>query len=108
MKLAATISPALLSLATNSPSLVDYIEVNGEADISVLESALALRPALLHDISYDVWLNYENPFDAATMTKAREMIEMARPPWHSTGIGASAEPQGHTTEYWRGAPDSAL
>lgn len=63
---------------------------------------------LLHDISYDVWLNYDQPFDAATMAKARTMIEMARPPWHSTGIGASAEPQGHTTPYWRGAPASAL
>lgn len=42
------------------------------------------------------------------MAKARTMIEMARPPWHSTGIGASAEPQGHTTPYWRGAPASAL
>lgn len=74
----------------------------------MLERALALRPVLLHDISYNVWLNYENPFDDATMTKARTMIEMARPPWHSTGIGASAEPQGHTTEYWRGALDYAL
>lgn len=98
----------MLSLLTSSQIPVDYIEVNGEQDLATLERALALRPVLLHDISYDVWLNYENPFDAETMSKARAMIEMARPPWHSTGIGASAEPQGHTTEYWRGAPASAL
>ncbi len=98
----------MLSLLTHSQIPVDYIEVNGEETIAALQDALALRPVLLHDISYDVWLNYENPFDAATMSKARAMIEMARPPWHSTGIGASAEPQGHTTEYWRGAPESAL
>jgi uncharacterized protein (UPF0276 family) len=108
MKISATISPALLSLANSSPNLVDYIEVNGEEELTTLERALALRPVLLHDISYDVWLNYDNPFDAATMDKARTMIEMARPPWHSTGIGASAEPQGHTTPFWRGAPDYAL
>lgn len=42
------------------------------------------------------------------MRKARTMLDMARPPWHSTGIGASAEPQGHTTPFWRGAPDYAL
>lgn len=98
----------MLSLLSSSQIPVDYIEVNGEAELATLEHALTLRPVLLHDISYDVWLNYENPFDEATMTKARAMMEMARPPWHSTGIGASAEPQGHTTEYWRGAPASAL
>ncbi len=87
---------------------VDYIEVNGERDIATLERALALRPVLLHDISYTFWLNYADPFDAATMAKARAMIDLAHPPWHSTGIGASAEPQGHTTEFWRGAPASDL
>lgn len=82
--------------------------MNGESDVATLQSALALRPVLLHDISYDFWLNYQDPFDPDTMSKARAMLELARPPWHSTGIGASAEPQGHTTDYWRGAPDSAL
>jgi len=63
---------------------------------------------LLHDISYRFWLNYEDPFDSATMTKARAMLDLVKPPWHSTGIGASAEPQAHTTEFWRGAPAEAL
>ncbi len=108
MKIGATISPALLSLLDKHLIEVDYIEVNGERDVATLQRALALRPVLLHDISYQFWLNYADPFDEATMAKARAMIEMARPSWHSTGIGASAEPQGHTTEYWRGAPASAL
>jgi len=82
--------------------------VNGEQDIATLERALALRPVLLHDVSNHVWLNYQDPFDEATMSQARRMLDMARPPWFSTGIGASAEPQGHTTPYWRGAPASAL
>lgn len=108
MKIGATISPALLSLLDRNQIDLDYIEVNGERDLATLERALALRPVLLHDISYQFWLNYEDPFDEATMTKARAMLALAKPPWHSTGIGASAEPQAHTTEFWRGAPASAL
>ena len=108
MKIGATISPALLSLLDNRRIDVDYIEVNGERDLASLQRALALRPVLLHDISYRHWLNYEDPFDDATMHKARTMLDLAKPPWHSAGIGASAEPQAHTTEFWRGAPDSAL
>ncbi|MFN8464891.1 MAG: DUF692 family protein [Caldilineaceae bacterium] len=108
MRIGATLSPALMSLLERKLIDVDYIEVNGELEMEVLEAALALRPVLLHDISYRFWLNYEDPFDAATMAKARAMIDLAQPPWHSTGIGASAEPQQHTTEYWRGAPVDAL
>lgn len=98
----------MLSLLSKSPAQVDYIELNGDADLETLDRALALRPVLLHDIAGDVWLNYEHPFEETRMAKARAMMERARPPWHSTGIGASAEPQGHTTEYWRGAPAGAL
>ncbi len=108
MKIGATISPALLSLLDNNQIDVDYIEVNGERDVDTLRRALSLRPVLLHDISYRFWLNYADPFDEPTMTKARTMLDLAQPPWHSTGIGASAEPQAHTSEFWRGAPDSAL
>ncbi len=108
MKIGATLSPALMSLLGRSLIDVDYVEVNGELELDVLKAALALRSVLLHDISYRFWLNYEDPFDAATMDKARTMIKLAQPPWHSTGIGASAEPQPHTTEYWRGAPADAL
>lgn len=108
MKIGATISPALLSLLDRKQIDVDYIEVNGERDVATLQRALALRPVLLHDISYRFWLNYRDPFDEPTMTKARAMLDLAKPPWHSTGIGASAEPQAHTTEYWRGAPAEAL
>jgi len=108
MKISATISPALLSLLAKNQIDIHYIEVNGESEVAALQRALALRPALIHDISYGFWLNYSDPFDEAEMSKARAMLDLARPPWFSTGIGASAEPQGHTTEYWRGAPTSAL
>lgn len=108
MKIGAAISPILLSLIESKQVPVDYIEVNGEDDVALLRHVLAVYPALLHDISGQFWLNYTDPFDPAAMGKAREMIDLAHPPWHSTGIGASAEPQGHTTEYWRGAPDHAL
>jgi uncharacterized protein (UPF0276 family) len=108
MKIGATLSPALLALLDCGQIDVDYIEVNGELELKDLQAALARRPVLLHDLAYDFWLNYAAPFDEATMHKARVMLDLAQPPWHSTGIGASAEPQRHTTEYWRGAPASAL
>lgn len=104
MKLAATLSPNLLSLLDQGRIDVDYVEVNGEYNMDVLQGALARRPVLLHDISNTFWLNYEAPFTDEEMSRARAMMDVAKPPWHSTGIGASAEPQGHTTEYWRGAP----
>jgi len=108
MKLAATLSPNLLSLLDQGRIDVDYVEVNGEYNMDVLQRAMMRRPVLLHDISNTFWLNYEAPFTDEEMSRARTMIDAAKPPWHSTGIGASAEPQGHTTEYWRGAPASDL
>jgi uncharacterized protein (UPF0276 family) len=87
---------------------VDYIKVDGAESLATLESALARRPVYVHDISNKFWLNYTDPFQAAAMDKARAMLDRAQSPWFSTGIGASAEPQGHTTPYWRGAPASAL
>lgn len=108
MRIGATLSPALLALLERGQADVDYVEVNGEYDLDTLRRALAQRPVLLHDIAYAFWLNYEDPFVPAMMDKARAMLALARPAWHSTGIGASAEPQGHTTEFWRGAPPEAL
>ena len=97
----------LLSLLNSSAIPVDYIKIDGDYDLATVEHARTLRPVLLHDISNRFWLNYQDPFDAGDMAKARAMLELAQPPWFSTGIGASAEPQGHTTAYWRGAPASA-
>jgi len=108
MKLAATLTPTLLSLLDQDRIDVDYVEVNGEYTIEVLQDAMKRGPVLLHDISNTFWLNYEAPFTDEEMSKARAMMDVAQPPWHSTGIGASAEPQGHTTEYWRGAPAGDL
>lgn len=108
MKFGATLNTSLLTLLESGRIDVDYIEVNGEHDMDQLRRALALRPVILHDIAYQFWLNYADPFVPAMMEKARAMIDLARPPWHSTGIGASAEPQGHTTKHWRGAPPEAL
>jgi hypothetical protein len=56
MKIGATISPALFSLLHTNQIDVDYIEVNGDQDNATLQRALALRPVLLHDISYHFWL----------------------------------------------------
>ncbi len=58
MKIGATISPALLSLLAEQPLELDYIEVNGESDVALLQRALAFRPVLLHDLAENFWLNY--------------------------------------------------
>jgi uncharacterized protein (UPF0276 family) len=108
IKIGATTTPALFSLLANNAIEVDYIKVDADGGMPLLERALAYRPVLLHDISSHFWLNYADPFDHATMEQAWALLEAARCPWFSTGIGASAEPQGHTTEFWRGAPASAL
>lgn len=102
-----TLSKALLSLLNSSAIQVDFIKIDGDNDLATVEHARTLRPVLLHDISNRFWLNYRDPFDADEMNRARTLLECAQPPWFSTGIGASAEPQGHTTDYWRGAPASA-
>jgi uncharacterized protein (UPF0276 family) len=107
IRVGATVTPALFAVLANGELDIDHIKVDADEGLETLNRALAHRPVFLHDISSRFWLNYEDPFDEAEMTPARHMLDVARPPWFSTGIGASAEPQGHTTPYWRGAPASA-
>ncbi len=109
IQIGASVSPALLTLLDQQAVDIDTITVYGSQSMHLLERALAHRPVLLHDVANTFWLNYENPFaDIATVTKARAMLDAAKSPWFSTGIGASAEPQGHTSPYWRGADASQL
>lgn len=112
ISLGVTASPILFTfLATGAvaeTALIDYIKADGDIGLVGVQAALAYRPVLLHDINNHVWLNYANPFDAAAMAQARTLLDSAQSPWFSTGIGASAEPQGHTLPFWRGAEPSAL
>lgn len=109
IQMGAANSPALFQLLAQGTADVDFITVYGSQSLELLERALAYRPVLLHDVSNTFWLNYADPFaDVATVTKARTMLDRAQSPWFSTGIGASAEPQGHTSPYWRGADTAQL
>lgn len=101
-------SNVLLALLSRQAIDIDYLKVDGDVSMDVLNEALSYKPVLIHDINRQFWLNYEDPFQAEVMTTARKMLDVANPPWFSTGIGASAEPQGHTMPFWRGADKAAL
>jgi len=105
IRIGASVSPALFTLLAPGPMDIDYIVVYGALSLDVLKRALAHKPVLLHDVSNTFWLNYTDPWQSASadVAKARTMLDLAQCPWFSTGIGASAEPQGHTFTYWRGA-----
>ena len=102
------VSPALLAGLDANIIDLDFIEVGGGKSLDVVQQALAFKPVLIHDVSSQFWLNYDNPFVEPTMTHARALLDATKPAWFSTGIGASAEPQGHTLPFWRGADASQL
>jgi uncharacterized protein (UPF0276 family) len=108
IQIGATTTPALLGLLKEAHIPFDYVKFDSDGGLALLQELLCYRPVLLHDVANHVWLNYADPFDAATMTTAHQLLQAAQPPWFSTGIGASAEPQGHTTPFWRGAAPEAL
>ena len=101
-------SDALLSLLSRQAMDIDFIKVDGDSSMEVLNTALSYKPVLIHDINRYFWLNYDDPFQAEVMATARKMLDTAKPLWFSTGIGASAEPQGQTMTYWRGADRASL
>ncbi len=102
------VSRPLLALLAAHAIDIDYVKVDGDWPMDLFQKALTYGPVLIHDISSTFWLNYEDPFQDADLRPVRKMLETARPPWFSTGIGASAEPQGHTSPNWRGAERDAL
>lgn len=99
IKLGVTYSKTLLAALESGPLDIDYIKVDAEAGMEAMQAALKYKPVLLHDLPEPFWLNYENPFQDDVMVKARALLNAAKSPWLSTGIGASAEPQAH-----RGGP----
>lgn len=101
-------STVLLSMLSRKAIDIDFVKVDGDSSMEMLNEALSYKPVLIHDINRYFWLNYEDPFKDEVMATARKMLDAAKPPWFSTGIGASAEPQGHTLPYWRGADAAAL
>src|SRR5579859_1370395 len=84
----------------------DYIVYYGQLGSPLLPEIVALRPVMIHDLPEPFWLNYEAPFTENVLREGKALIDLARPPWFSTGVGASAEPQAHRNGPYREADDS--
>jgi len=108
VRLGVNYSPTLMALLRSQPLDIDYIKVDADRGLEAMRIALEHRPVLLHDLPDPFWLNYENPFQDEQMQPSRVLLDTAQPPWLSTGIGASAEPQGHRGSPYREADPSAL
>lgn len=88
---------------------VDYVVFYGQAGLDNLKKVTEHdKPIYIHDLASSFWLNYENPFQPAMMDEARAMLDIAKSPWLSTGIGASAEPQAHRDGPYREADRDQL
>ncbi len=88
---------------------VDYVVYYGQAGVENLHKVAEYsKPIFLHDLARSFWLNYKDPFQDDVMTEARAMLDLAKSPWFSTGIGASAEPQAHRNGPYREADPDQL
>ena len=108
LEFGASISRTVQALAQAGRLDVDYIVYYGQIGPDRLRDVVKSKPVMLHDLPEPFWLNYENPFLESVMVPAREMLDMAKSPWLSTGIGASAEPQAHRDGPYREGNDSDL
>jgi len=94
-KLGISVSRSVLALAQTGRLDADYVVYYGQLGPTRIGDVLRHKPVMLHDLPEPFWLNYEDPFLDSVMVPARQMLDAARSPWLSTGIGASAEPQAH-------------
>ncbi len=108
LKLGIAISRTVYALAQAGRLDVDYIVYYGQIGPQYLQELIKYKPVMLHDLPEPFWLNYENPFLDSLLIPAREMLDTAKCPWLSTGIGASAEPQAHRGGPYREGDASAL
>lgn len=101
MKLGVSISRTVVELAQEGALDVDYIVYYGQLGEKYLDLLLPHKPLLLHDLPEPFWLNYENPFTDDVLKIGQVLLDRINPPWFSTGIGASAEPQAHRNGPYR-------
>jgi len=107
-KLGISISLTAIALAEQGKLDVDYIVYYGQLLSARLPGVLALKPALIHDLPEPFWLSYADPFTEDVLREGELMMDLAQPPWFSTGIGASAEPQAHRDGPYREGNDEDL
>jgi uncharacterized protein (UPF0276 family) len=103
IKLGLPISKTAFDLLNANALDVDYIVWYGQIGLNNLDKVAALKPIYIHDLADSFWLNYRDPFQPSVMTEARAMLDIAKSPYLSTGIGASAEPQAHRNGPYREA-----
>jgi uncharacterized protein (UPF0276 family) len=108
IKLGVAVSKSSVALAKAGRLDVDYIQYYAQLGVQPMHEILPYKAVMLHDLPEPFWLNYENPFQEETMKTARELVDMAKSPWLSTGIGASAEPQAHRDGPYREADPEDL
>jgi len=108
MRVGVPIAPATLALARAGKLDVDYIVYYGQAGMKRLHDFAQYKPIYIHDLPEPFWLNYENPFLDEVMSVGRELLDTAKSPWFSTGVGASAEPQAHRDGPYREGDDEDL
>jgi uncharacterized protein (UPF0276 family) len=105
-KLGVSISKTVAELAREGALDADYIVYYGQLGEKYLAELLPLKPLYLHDLPEPFWLNYEAPFTEEVTRVGRILLDAMQPPWFSTGIGASAEPQAHRDgPYREGDPE---
>jgi hypothetical protein len=90
IKVGVAISKDSIALAKAGRLDADYIQYYGQLGVEPMHEILPYKPVMLHDLPEPFWLNYENPFRDDVMNVSRELVDHAKSPWFSTGIGASA------------------
>ena len=108
MKFGIAISKTVGDLARENALDADYIVYYGQLGMKYVPDLLPHKPLLLHDLPEPFWLNYENPFTDDVLRVGTELMEAIKPPWFSTGVGASAEPQAHRDGPYREGDDDKL
>jgi uncharacterized protein (UPF0276 family) len=108
IKLGVAVSKSSVALAKAGKLDADYIQYYAQLGIEPMYEVLQYKPVMLHDLPEPFWLNYENPFQEETMQLSRQLVDTAKSPWLSTGIGASAEPQAHRDGPYREADPEDL
>lgn len=108
IKLGLPISKTAFKLLESGDLDVDYIVWYGQIGLNNLDRLVQYKPVFIHDLASSFWLNYEEPFKPDVMDEARQLLDITKTPWLSTGIGASAEPQAHRKGPYREADDDQL
>ncbi len=106
IQVGVSISEPAIALAKAGRLDVDFVQYYAAWGVERMHEIQPYKRLMLHDLPEPFWLNYENPFQEETMRESRELLDTAKSPWFSTGIGASAEPQAHRDgPYREGNPE---